>query len=158
MISEFISMICFVAFPVHMLIRPETTSIAPDSFFEWGIRLCYWIDHPTCCFPSLHVSMSCIAAFCCSRVNRAVGWGAALIALFISLSTLFVKQHFIADVLGGMILAFGSYLFWIRTAPALYENPKDQVYSLKYTLIPVMIYSGIVLILYSIYWNGWIPT
>ena len=154
---ECISMICFVIFPVHMFIRPEFTSIAPNTFFDWGIRLCYWVDHPTCCFPSLHVSMSFIAALCCSKVSRIVGGATILIAVLISLSTLFVKQHFIADVFGGLFLAGGSYLYWMRTAPTLYDQPKERVYALKYAFIPCLIYIGIILTLYSLYWSGWVP-
>ena len=44
----------FVLFPVRMTLRPE--NILVDSFHTWGLQLCYFVDKPVNCCPSLRVS------------------------------------------------------------------------------------------------------
>jgi hypothetical protein len=50
----------FVLFPVRMTLRPENILI--DSFHTWGLQLCYFVDKPVNCCPSLHVAMAFIDA------------------------------------------------------------------------------------------------
>ncbi len=69
-------------------------------------------------FPSGHAAASmsaglAVAHFCSSR---AIGAIVMAIALLIALSRIFVGAHFPADVLGGMICAFGVFLIFTLTA------------------------------------------
>jgi membrane-associated phospholipid phosphatase len=77
----------------------------------WGETFLYlhFLDQPTNCFPSLHVSITLIAAASMqpsSRVLRSLGW---IWALAICLSTLTTKQHYAWDVLGGALIAWASF-------------------------------------------------
>ncbi|HYJ07919.1 MAG TPA: phosphatase PAP2 family protein [Polyangiaceae bacterium] len=61
--------------------------------------------------PSMHVALSWLAVFGCARQGRSpwlVG-ALGLLAALISLSTLFVKQHLVWDVVAGVIWALASW-------------------------------------------------
>jgi membrane-associated phospholipid phosphatase len=68
-------------------------------------------------FPSLHVTLATSAALVVSRQQKRLNWPMALWALAIALSTLFVHQHHLADVVGGLVLALaGVHLVYDRWA------------------------------------------
>jgi len=149
------AMVVFVLAPVHMTIRPPIESITQEGFFPWAVQLCYFIDKPTCCFPSLHVAAATYSALCALRVDRFIGWCSMAVAILIAISTLTVKQHFIADVALGAVMASVWYWLWMRTAPSL--NPDDEAYPRSRTWIPVGVFSAVVLVLYGTYISGWAP-
>jgi membrane-associated phospholipid phosphatase len=64
------------------------------------------IDPPGNVFPSLHVAHSSMLALLLIRDRPLLGRVAAVMALFLALSTLTTKQHFVVDVLAGYLLAF----------------------------------------------------
>ncbi|MDO8677301.1 MAG: phosphatase PAP2 family protein, partial [Acidobacteriota bacterium] len=59
-------------------------------------------------FPSLHVALSWLAVFA-SQVSRRSRVGLGVLAAGISVSTVFVKQHYIVDVLYGCALAWVAW-------------------------------------------------
>lgn len=64
-------------------------------------------------FPSLHVAWTWLTVYA-SQVPGKARIGLAVLAVGISLSTLFVKQHYVADVLYGYALA---WLAWRLAGP-----------------------------------------
>jgi membrane-associated phospholipid phosphatase len=50
-------------------------------------------------------------------VHQRIGILATLCAVFVALSTLFIKQHYVLDVVAGMILAWAAYAAFLRTYP-----------------------------------------
>ena len=155
LLLEVITLTLFIMVPVHMTIRPGIESISADSFVEWGLKLCYWIDHPTCCFPSLHVATAMLAGLTCRRVHPVAGIIMISIAIAISLSTLLVKQHFIADVILGATLAFiADHLAHRGSAPVSSERLS---YPLKVLLIPLVMFSLILTVFILLYARGWTP-
>lgn len=84
----------------------------------WGETFLYlhFLDQPTNCFPSLHVSMTLIAAASVPPLSRwrSLGW---LWALAICLSTLTTKQHYVWDVLGGAVIAWAAWIVKARRGP-----------------------------------------
>lgn len=71
-------------------------------------------DAPTNCFPSLHVSSVYLSAFIYLDEQREkfpifLIWGS-----MIAFSTLPTKQHYVADVVMGLILAVGTYWLFHR--------------------------------------------
>ena len=95
--------VCFLLYPT---MAPRPPKVLGEGFGDWGLRLLYSADPPYNCFPSLHVAHSFVSALVSWRVHRGVGIAAALGALLVGLSTLFTKQHYLLDVLTGMLLAF----------------------------------------------------
>ena len=100
--------VCFLVYPT-ILPRPASAAIG-EGFFACVLRGIYDADPPRNCFPSLHVASPFVAAFACYRVHRGVGLAAGLWAALIAASTVFTKQHYVADVIAGIFLA--AWFFW----------------------------------------------
>jgi membrane-associated phospholipid phosphatase len=113
---------CFLAWPTAGT-RPA--AVVGDGFLDWMLRTIYAADAPYNCFPSLHVAQCFLAAFACSRVHAGVGFAGGLWASAVGLSTLFTKQHYVADVAGGALLAGLAYLVFIRPYPRS-ATPQDE--------------------------------
>ena len=73
----------------------------------WLLSLEY-LDKPYNHFPSLHVALSWLAVHA-SAVSRRSRVGLGVLAVGISVSTVFVKQHYIVDVLFGFALAWVAW-------------------------------------------------
>lgn len=82
--------------------RPHITGTDP---FSGMIRSIYASDQPYNDFPSLHTSLSTIIAIHWWRLDRRIGIPAAIWTTLIVASTVLVKQHYLADVVGGLVLA-----------------------------------------------------
>ena len=119
---ETCALLCFILVPVHMTLRPSIQSVLENDFWSWTLKFCYWLDQPSGCFPSLHVGASILSALCCLSAHRPTGIWAFGLAILISLSTLTVRQHYIADVLLGLLIAGFCYLFFVCRAERLTER------------------------------------
>lgn len=104
---DIISYACYLIYPTVQYLRPDLSSA--NGIFEKMLQLFYTIDTPTQVCPSEHVAFAVILAWtwielsCNSRTGRE---SSMLLALMISLSTLFVKQHTILDVALGISVGF----------------------------------------------------
>jgi membrane-associated phospholipid phosphatase len=85
--------------------RPVLTGA--DAFSQL-IRDVYAADQPYNDFPSLHASLSTIFAIHWMRADKRIGAVVAGWVALIVLSTVFVKQHYVADVVAGVLLAFAA--------------------------------------------------
>ena len=90
----------YLLFPVYL----ERPPLKVDSLHTWLLSLEY-MDKSYNHFPSLHVAWTWLTVYA-SQVSPKAKTGLAVLAVGISLSTLFVKQHYIADVLYGYALAW----------------------------------------------------
>ena len=106
--------VCFLAYPT---VAPRPEEVAGRGFGAWGLRLLYGMDPPYNCLPSLHVAHSFVSALACLRVHRVVGIVATFSASLVGLSTLFTKQHYVLDVLAGVLLAVVAYAIFLRPYP-----------------------------------------
>jgi membrane-associated phospholipid phosphatase len=90
-----ISLPFFILLPVRM---PRDLFYSP-AVYGWTDAFWRWFDAPNNCFPSLHVS-NCLllAQFNWSRPRA---WIFVPASLTIIASTVFVKQHYAVDLLGG---------------------------------------------------------
>ncbi len=111
MILAFLVSYAFFAFLQTYVERPALTG---GDIFTRMVRDVYSGDHPFNDFPSLHVSTSAIIAIHWWRFSRRFGPLPAIWAALIAMSTVLVRQHYLADVAGGLILAFGTSLFFLR--------------------------------------------
>ena len=101
----------FAAYPTA---APRPELVTGEGFAVWGLRALYSSDPPYNCFPSLHVAHSVVSALACSRVHRRLGLVAMIAATLVALSTLFTKQHYVLDVIAGVVLAFVAYDIFLR--------------------------------------------
>ncbi len=92
----------FLFFP-SQIVRPE---FAVTGFFTWLMSVLYAADFPHNLFPSTHVSLVLFSALVYNKK-----WYYGVFAL-IALSTLFTKQHFVLDVMLGLIVGTLGYLVY----------------------------------------------
>jgi membrane-associated phospholipid phosphatase len=105
----------FYFFLQSYIARPAITGTDP---FSGIIRSIYASDQPYNDFPSLHTSLSTIIAIHWWRVDRRIGIPAAIWTALIVMSTVLIKQHYLADVGGGLVLAGVTSWIVIRTTRA----------------------------------------
>ncbi|MFH1654423.1 MAG: phosphatase PAP2 family protein [Pseudomonadota bacterium] len=108
--------ICYIFFlllPVKMIMRPDLSH--EHGFFITLTKLYYTIDEPYNCFPSLHVAYPTMALLLTWHSHKILRWLFAFFFVWISLSVLFVKQHYIVDVVAGIAIAFFSYRMTLHT-------------------------------------------
>ena len=107
-------------YPNGLNIRPA--EFTNDSVFTRMVQFLYRTDTPTNVLPSIHVYNS-VAAFSaihtCKnlRKHKGIRTGSFILTTLIVLSTMFLKQHSIADVATGITCAVATYvLFYSRAA------------------------------------------
>lgn len=112
MASYTVTMIIYFIFPNCQLLRPE--EFQRDNILTRFMARFYEFDTNTNVCPSIHVLGSFAAAFAAWDTERfrSPGWKLAfgLMALLISVSTLFVKQHSALDVLAALLLCALCYI------------------------------------------------
>ena len=111
MIAAWFVSYLFYYFLQSVMIRPTLTGT--DALTQM-IRGVYASDNPYNDFPSLHTSLSTILAIHWWRVDKRIGVPVAIWVALIVASTVFVKQHYVADVVAGLLLAFGAAFFFLR--------------------------------------------
>ncbi|HTX78359.1 MAG TPA: phosphatase PAP2 family protein [Longilinea sp.] len=92
------------------VVRPVLTG--SDALTQM-IRNVYATDNPYNDFPSLHTSISTILAIHWFRLERRIAIPVAVWVVLIVASTVLVKQHYVADVASGLLLAFGASWLYI---------------------------------------------
>ena len=104
----------YVGFLILPTSAPRPAVVPGDGILAWGLRTLYALDPPYNCFPSLHVAYSFLAALSAYRAHRGFGVMALLWAVLVGISTLFIKQHYVADVIAGALLALAVYAIVVR--------------------------------------------
>lgn len=106
----------FGAALVFCLLVPNGQDLRPESFersniFTRLVGLMYQMDTNTNVFPSMHVigSVAAAAAVFKSGKLRKLRLPWLVLAVAISLSTVFIKQHSILDILGALALCLPIY-------------------------------------------------
>lgn len=122
----------FVCFVVYPTVAPRPIEICGQGFGVWGLQMLYSMDAPYNCFPSLHVAHSFVSALTCYRVHRRLGVATVVCASLVAVSTLYSKQHYILDVIAGVILA------WVANVIFLQGYPREQIPELDHRLAPVL--------------------
>lgn len=111
MLSRLVCGVFFIFLPTTN-VRPEVTG---DGFISWLMRFIYRMDMPTNLFPSIHCLVSWFCFIGIRKSTKVPGWYKAfscVFALMVCASTQFTKQHYLVDVVAGLLLA---ELFWFVT-------------------------------------------
>ena len=103
--------ICTI-FPNGLRLRP--TIFPRDNIFVDLVRFIYKVDTPTNVLPSLHVynSVACHIAIMHNEKlsqNRVISTGSMILSISIVLSTMFLKQHSVIDVISALIMIYFVY-------------------------------------------------
>jgi membrane-associated phospholipid phosphatase len=94
------------AVPVTAIhLRAQASQITTPGPSDWAVLTIYSLDPPDNLFPSLHISLTALAALAVWKADRR--YGAILFAglVLVAISVCTTKQHFIVDVLGGLVVA-----------------------------------------------------
>ncbi|MGI6577198.1 MAG: phosphatase PAP2 family protein [Eubacteriales bacterium] len=115
-LSFTIANIVYMIYPNGIFLRP---SVLPDNLFGNWVAFTYLKDSPVNSAPSLHVLMSIathvsIADYGSLRKRRWVVWSSFALMIIICMSTVFVKQHSIVDVIMGSGIGYLLYLLIYR--------------------------------------------
>jgi membrane-associated phospholipid phosphatase len=85
--------------------RPE---IIGADIFSNLLRWLYSVDSPYSAWPSLHTAGSIIYAWGWWQIKRRWGRYAWAFTLVVIASTVLLKQHYVLDILGGILFAYGA--------------------------------------------------
>ena len=125
--ARVVCLICFVFFPTTNT-RPE---LVGHDFWTQAVRFLYILDDPVNLFPSIHCMAS---AFCCIGIRGRKGiplWYkgfSIIITILVFISTLALRQHALIDVIGGVLLAEGTWYISQRTDGwRVYQRWTDKV-------------------------------
>lgn len=95
------------------MVRPD---VSGTDLLASMLRDVYAGDQPYNDFPSLHASLSTMIALHWLRVDRRAGAPIALWAALVAISTVFVKQHYLPDLVAGVLLGTVVSVFFLRRA------------------------------------------
>jgi membrane-associated phospholipid phosphatase len=116
-VTTLISCLMGLALSYTFFILAQTTTSRPlidgHDLFTRIVLYIYHADKPYNSFPSIHVLISFVLYRACGSLNiQAPIFTSSVrsLAVMIILSTLFIKQHTLLDVAGGIV--FGTLLFW----------------------------------------------
>ena len=111
MITAFLVSYFFYFFFQTEVMRPVLTG---TDLFTRMIQNVYAGDNPYNDFPSLHTSVSTLLAIHWFRFDRRAGMLAAIWAAFVVASTVLIKQHYVPDLLSGLLLASAASWLYIK--------------------------------------------
>jgi membrane-associated phospholipid phosphatase len=122
-------LIIFFIFPVEFTLR--ATLVPPYDLFDNLVRFFYWVDDPPYnCIPSLHVGIAFISARAIHLSRRSWAPWFYLLATMIMLSTLFIRQHFVLDVVAGMLVSVLMSALFLPRKLGLKSLPREAVLEL----------------------------
>lgn len=102
---------CYVIYYFYPTYVPRPMIVGTDFYSNLVLKL-YETDNPYNCFPSIHVLNSALIGlyiYGSERVSKFTKVICCSIALSIILSTMFIKQHYFADVIASIIFALLLY-------------------------------------------------
>jgi membrane-associated phospholipid phosphatase len=103
-----------------LLVRRMMVEYGEDFWKEgWGPLFSALGGNPLAAMPSLHVATSAMAALLLSEVGPlegAIGWS---YAVALSFSLVYLGEHYVVDLLGGLALTGAVYRLGPRAAPVL---------------------------------------
>lgn len=101
----------FLVYTVFQTTVPRPAILGQDLFSKLT-RFMYKLDNPYNAFPSIHVMTACIIFMASGKAkgcSRKIGLASQILSILVILSTVFLKQHTLMDVAGGVFL--GTALF-----------------------------------------------
>ena len=120
-----VTLIIYYLFPTCQMLRPE--AFPRDNFLTRFIAGFYVFDTNTNVCPSLHVigSLAAFHALWDSPRFRGCGWRtvSGVLAFFISISTVFMKQHSILDVFAALPICLVAYWLCYRRGRSAAPSP-----------------------------------
>ena len=102
---------CYIIYYFYPTYVPRPMITGTDFLSNLVLNL-YAADNPYNCFPSIHVLNSVLIAlyiYESEKIYKLIKAICVIMSVSIILSTMFIKQHYFADVVAGIIFAFILY-------------------------------------------------
>ncbi|MCX7708327.1 MAG: phosphatase PAP2 family protein [Clostridia bacterium] len=114
--------VCFIIFYFYPTTVPRPEVFGEDIFSRLVRDFIYKKDNPYNCFPSIHVLNSLLVTlfFCKFNKSTILRTLAVLSCVSITLSTLFIKQHYVADMVASLLL--GTSVYVLFTTDSLWNS------------------------------------
>jgi membrane-associated phospholipid phosphatase len=149
-LTGLIAYVVFLVYPTYDIMRPVSN---PFDFERFLLAVDNEHDTPYNCFPSLHVGFSLTAGLWTYYADRTRFGAFVLIwAVLVSISVLFVKEHYIADLVFGAVLSISLFVIFSRGLNSkLPIAPAQRLNRRIWLLVPLLLYMteiGIVLVKY----------
>ena len=108
-----------VDFPIMPLYRFE--SALPGTWLTAPLREWMFLAELTKkdCFPSGHVAVAVVCWVLARRIDRRFGFAFALLAAGVTLSTVYLRYHYVVDVIAGVLLAWFALTAWLKLHDAI---------------------------------------
>lgn len=129
-----ICLIIYTIWPNGHYLRVDLDNLGRSNIFITLLSKIYTIDTATNVFPSIHVFNSVAALIAINKSERLhhikwVRWSAFVLTILICMSTVFLKQHSILDILGALALNIVMYAIvyipsWSRSHERSHELSK----------------------------------
>ena len=103
--------ISYSIFAIWPLSGPRVPPTNEDTWTMWMMGALQAVDPPNNTFPSLHVADLLCVSLGCYRDDRTGGAGLLALSLFPMMATVTTKQHYAADLVGGIVVAVFSH--WV---------------------------------------------
>ena len=119
---------CYIIYYFYPTYVPRPLILGTDFFSNLVLNL-YAVDNPYNCFPSIHVLNSVLIALYIFESKKVSKWTKVIciiMSVSIILSTMFIKQHYFADVIVGIIFAFILY-FMFKNLKFNFQDRKSVV-------------------------------
>jgi membrane-associated phospholipid phosphatase len=110
--------VIFMLFPTE-IIRP---TVSGSGLMSEALRFVHKVDGSVALFPSGHVTYSLLAALTTTHLDERLAVVVWPTALLILPATVLIKQHYILDVLGGVLVALITYYAFFR--PLIVKSQK----------------------------------
>ncbi len=120
---------CYIIYYFYPTYVPRPIIKGTDFFSNMVLNL-YAADNPYNCFPSIHVLNSVLIAlytYESDKISKLTKIICVFIAASIVLSTMFIKQHYFADVLSAIVFAFMLYFSFKNVKVSFINNQSFQI-------------------------------
>ena len=128
-----ICLVIYTVWPNGHVLRVDLDSLGRSNIFIDMLSRLYSFDTATNVFPSIHVFNSIGAMIAIHRSERLhhikwLQWSALILTILICLSTVFLKQHSVLDIFGGIALGIIMYfIIYIPTWSKVFKISKSEL-------------------------------
>jgi membrane-associated phospholipid phosphatase len=105
----FMNLAAFLIFLIYPVVVPRPEMLNENTITYFLINLQHSLDKPVNNFPSLHAANALLIYLLCRNYYKWLDVLLILVATGIGISALFIKQHYLLDILTGYLLALLVY-------------------------------------------------
>ncbi len=106
--SFYILYLIFALFPSagpHYVLHPDESSVPGGYLFTHLMNtILFYGDRPTGAFPSSHIAMTWLVMYFFFKDQKKLFYGWLLPAVLLTFSTVYLKEHYVVDVIGGLLI------------------------------------------------------